>query len=129
LNRTVADALLSVHRSYLGSLRPLLSDGRIHGLAHITGGGIPGNLPRTLGPGLGARIDTESWEIPRLFQALQEGGRVATEEMFRVFNMGVGMIVIVPDSAAQGIADDLAAAGEGSWILGEVVEGEGVELT
>lgn len=128
LNRTVADALLSVHRSYLGSLRPLLSEGRIHGLAHITGGGIPGNLPRTLGPGLGARIDTESWEIPPLFQALQEGGRVATEEMFRVFNMGVGMIVIVPVSEAQGIADDLAAAGEGSWILGEVVEGEGVEL-
>ncbi|MGW8267274.1 MAG: phosphoribosylformylglycinamidine cyclo-ligase [Longimicrobiales bacterium] len=129
LNRTVGDALLSVHRSYLHSLRPLLSEGRIHGLAHITGGGIPGNLPRSLGPGLGARIDAGSWEIPPLFQVLQQGGMVATEEMFRVFNMGVGMIVIVPGSEAQGVADDLAAAGEGSWMLGEVVEGEGVRLT
>jgi phosphoribosylformylglycinamidine cyclo-ligase len=128
MNRTVGDALLSIHRSYLPSLRPHLASGRIHGLAHITGGGIPGNLPRTLGPGQGARIDTGSWEIPPLFRTLQEGGRVATAEMFRVFNMGVGMIVIAPGPEAEGVADDLAAAGERSWILGEVVQGEGVEL-
>jgi len=128
VSRTVDDALLSVHRSYLRSLRPLLSAGRVHGLAHITGGGIPGNLPRSLRVGQGARVDTGSWEIPPLFQTLQRGGRVATDEMFRVFNMGVGMIVIVPGPEAQGVADDLAAAGERSWILGDVVEGEGVEL-
>jgi phosphoribosylformylglycinamidine cyclo-ligase len=128
MNRTVEDALLSIHRSYLPSLRPHLASGRIHGLAHITGGGIPGNLPRTLGSGQGAHIDTASWEIPPLFRTLQEGGRVATAEMFRVFNMGVGMIVIAPGAEAQGVADDLAASGERSWILGEVVEGEGVEL-
>ena len=128
LNQTVEDALLSVHRSYLRALRPLLGEDRIHGLAHITGGGIPGNLPRTLGPGQGARVHAESWDVPPLFQALEEGGRVARDEMFRVFNMGVGMIVIAPASDARGVADVLAAAGERSWILGEVVEGEGVEL-
>jgi len=128
LERTVEEALLAVHRSYLPSLRPLLASGHLHGLAHITGGGIPGNLPRTLGDGQGARIRKNSWEIPPLFRILQEGGRVAAEEMFRVFNMGVGMIVIAPPNQAQGVANDLAAAGERSWILGEVVKGEGVEL-
>jgi phosphoribosylformylglycinamidine cyclo-ligase len=128
LERTVEEALLAVHRSYLPSLRPLLASGHLHGLAHITGGGIPGNLPRTLGAGQGARILKSSWEIPPLFRTLQEGGRVAADEMFRVFNMGVGMIVITPPDQAQGVADDLAAAGERSWILGEVVKGEGVEL-
>ena len=128
LNKTVEDALLAVHRAYLPALRPRLADGRIRGLAHITGGGIPGNLPRTLGSGQRARIDTESWEVPAIFRALQDGGRIATPEMYRVFNMGVGMIAIVSPEDAQGVADDLAAAGERSWILGDVAEGEGVEL-
>jgi phosphoribosylformylglycinamidine cyclo-ligase len=128
LDRTVEDALLAVHRSYLPSLRPILATGRIHGLAHITGGGIPGNLPRTLGTGQGARIHTASWEIPPVFMALQEGGKVAAAEMFRVFNMGVGMIVISPPAEADAVANDLAAAGERSWILGEVVTGAGVEF-
>ncbi|MFH1764366.1 MAG: phosphoribosylformylglycinamidine cyclo-ligase [Gemmatimonadota bacterium] len=128
LGRTVGDALLAVHRSYSASLRPLLDQERIHGLAHITGGGIPGNLPRILTKGQGARIDTQSWEIPALFRVLQEGGRVATNEMFRVFNMGVGMIVITAAGKADSVANDLAAAGERSWILGEVVDGGGVEL-
>jgi phosphoribosylformylglycinamidine cyclo-ligase len=128
VDRTVGDALLAIHKSYLSSIRPLLGMGRLRGLAHITGGGILGNLPRTLPEGLGARISLDSWEIPPLFRALQEGGRVAHREMFRVFNMGVGMIVIVPEEEARGVTDDLAAAGEASWILGKVVEGEGVEL-
>jgi len=128
LERTVQDALLAVHRSYLPSLRKTLVAGRVHGLAHITGGGIPGNLPRALGPGQGARVHTGSWEVPPLFQALQNAGKVATEEMFRVFNMGVGMIVISSRDHADAVANELAAAGERSWILGEVVEGAGVEL-
>jgi len=128
LDRTVGDALLAIHKSYLSSIRPLLGRGRLRGLAHITGGGILGNLPRTLPEGLGARISLDSWEIPPLFRALQKGGRVAHNEMFRVFNMGVGMIVIVGEEDAGGVADDLAAVGETSWILGKVVEGEGVEL-
>ncbi|MFC1575752.1 phosphoribosylformylglycinamidine cyclo-ligase [Gemmatimonadota bacterium] len=126
---TVADALLAIHRSYLPALRPHLGGERIRALAHITGSGIPGNLPRTLGPGQGAVVDTATWEVPAVFRLLQEGGRVATQEMFRAFNMGVGMVVIAGAHEAQGVADDLAAAGEEAWILGEVVEGEGVRLT
>jgi phosphoribosylformylglycinamidine cyclo-ligase len=128
LERTVHEVLLAVHRSYLPSLREPLVTGRIHGLAHITGGGIPGNLPRALGPGQGARIEAGTWEVPPLFQALQDAGKVATAEMFRVFNMGVGMIVISSREHADAVATDLAAAGERSWILGEVVEGFGVEF-
>jgi len=128
LGKTVAEALLAVHRSYLPSLRPLLSGDQIHGLAHITGGGIPGNLPRVLSDGLGASIQVQSWEIPALFRVLQDGGRVATDEMYRVFNMGVGMIVITAPEAADSVANNLAAAGERSWIMGEVKEGEGVDL-
>jgi phosphoribosylformylglycinamidine cyclo-ligase len=128
LGATVADALLAIHRSYLASLRPLLRREQVHGLAHITGGGIPGNLPRSLGPGQGARVRTDSWEVPPLFRVLQEGGRVAEEEMFRVFNMGVGMIAIVAPEDAESVRAELAVAGESSWILGEVVEGKGVEV-
>jgi phosphoribosylformylglycinamidine cyclo-ligase len=128
LDRTVGDALLSIHKSYLPSLWPLLEAGRIRGLAHITGGGITGNLPRILPQGLGARVSLESWEVPPVFRILQEGGRVAETEMFRAFNMGVGMVVIVSQDEAQNVADDLAAMGETSWILGQIVRGEGVEL-
>jgi phosphoribosylformylglycinamidine cyclo-ligase len=126
VDRTVADALLAVHKTYLPPLRHHLGSGRVRGLAHITGGGIPGNLPRILGKGLGARIERESWAVPPLFQALQDAGRVSEEEMFRVFNMGVGMVVVASPEDAEPMANELAAAGEGSWILGEVIEGEGV---
>jgi len=128
LGKTVAESLLAIHRSYSASVRPMLDSNRLHALAHVTGGGIPGNLPRVLGDGLGARIDASSWEFPPLFQVLQGGGKIALEEMFRVFNMGVGMIVIAPPDDADSVANDLAAAGEVSWILGEVTEGGGVEL-
>ncbi len=126
--RTVADALLAVHRSYLPAVRPLLGEDALRGLAHITGGGIPGNLPRILPNGLGARIDGASWEVPAVFRALQEGGRVTEMEMFRVFNMGVGMIMVVPPEKTDEVSSRLAASGETSWVLGQVVAGEGVAL-
>jgi phosphoribosylformylglycinamidine cyclo-ligase len=128
LGTTVGEALLAVHRSYLTSIGSLLEGGRVHALAHITGGGIPGNLPRVLGDGMGAKIDSGSWEVPAIFRVLQEGGRVSASEMFRVFNMGVGMIVIAAPDQADSVANDLAAAGETSWILGEVGPGGEVEL-
>jgi phosphoribosylformylglycinamidine cyclo-ligase len=128
LGRTVGEALLAVHKSYFPSIKPMLGSSRLHGLAHITGGGIPGNLPRVLPHGLGARIDTESWEVPPLFRILQEGGNVSNQEMFRVFNMGVGMIVITAPEATDAVANELAAAGETSWVLGEVHRGGGVKL-
>ncbi len=128
VGRTVGEALLAVHRSYLASLRGPLDAGRIRGLAHVTGGGIPGNLPRSLPRGLGAVVWRESWDPPPLFRLLQEAGRVDAAEMYRVFNMGVGMIVIAPPEGAEALSDEFAAAGERSWILGEVVEGEGIRF-
>jgi phosphoribosylformylglycinamidine cyclo-ligase len=125
---TVAQALLRVHRSYLPQLRPHLEAGKIRAMAHVTGGGIPGNLPRSLPEGLGARIRRASWEIPPLFRTLAELGGVEEEEMFRVFNMGVGMLVVVAPEDAEAMLEALQGAGEAAWEIGEVVEGEGVTL-
>lgn len=125
-DRTVADVLLDVHRSYLNALKPILETGAIRGLAHITGGGIPGNLPRILGAELGARVDLSSWEVPNTFKVLGDAGRVDRDEMLRVFNMGVGMIVVTsPDDADQVLAD-LREGGSAPWVMGEVEAGEGV---
>lgn len=122
----VADVLLEVHRSYLTPLMPLLEAGRIHGLAHITGGGIPGNLPRVLPEGLGARVDRSSWRPPALFRVLERAGGVDHDEMYRVFNMGVGMIAVVAADAAADVMAELEAAGERPWVLGRIEAGEGV---
>lgn len=125
---TVADTLLAVHRSYLGPLTPELARGTVRGLAHVTGGGIPGNLPRSLGPGLGARVDRASWRPPSVFTVLAQSGGVEREEMYRVFNMGVGMLVVVAPEEADGLVSRLRTWGEEAWIAGEVVPGSGVEL-
>ncbi|MDT8340422.1 MAG: phosphoribosylformylglycinamidine cyclo-ligase [Longimicrobiales bacterium] len=126
LGRPVADVLLAVHRSYLGPLLPLLDAGRLHGLAHVTGGGIPGNLPRILPAGLGAVVDRGSWTVPPLFRLLQRAGGVERDEMYRVFNMGVGMIAVVAAADADTVMADLREAGEAVWVLGEVEAGSGV---
>ncbi len=127
-DETVAQALLRVHRSYLPQLRPHLEGGRIRAMAHITGGGIPGNLPRSLPEGLGAEIRTASWEVPALFRTLSELGGVEEGEMYRVFNMGVGMLVVVAPDDAEGMLSALQQAGEDAWEAGVVVEGGGVRL-
>jgi phosphoribosylformylglycinamidine cyclo-ligase len=128
LGETAGEALLSVHRSYLGLLRDELEAGRIRALAHITGGGIPGNLPRSLPEGLGARVKRDSWTVPPIFAALQELGGVDDGEMLRVFNMGVGMILVVSPDEAPGMLDRLARSGEDAWILGNVEAGTGVDF-
>ena len=119
------EVLLRVHRSYLAPVWPLLEQGWIRAMAHVTGGGIAGNLPRVLPGGLGARVDCGSWTVPNVFRRLAEGGEVATREMYRVFNMGVGMILVVsPDREAE----VLGVLGDDAWGVGEVVRGSGVEL-
>jgi phosphoribosylformylglycinamidine cyclo-ligase len=123
LGESVADVLLRVHRSYLQTLWPLLGGEVIRGLAHITGGGLLDNLPRILPPDLAVRIDRSSWEIPGLFRVLQEGGNVAETEMFRAFNMGVGMIVVTAPEDATGVLETLTRDGEKPWRIGEVVTG------
>jgi phosphoribosylformylglycinamidine cyclo-ligase len=126
LDRTVSEVLLDVHRSYLGSVMPLLDEDLVHGLAHITGGGIPGNLPRVLPEGLGAVVDRASWTPPPVFRVLGRAGGVERGEMYRVFNMGVGMIVIVPAPEVERALDRLEEAGGEPWVLGRVEAGSGV---
>ena len=125
-DRTVGEVLLDVHRSYLGVLKPILEADTIRGLAHITGGGIPGNLPRILGAELGARVDLSSWEVPDVFRVLEQAGGVARDEMLRVFNMGVGMIVVTSLDDVDGVMSALCEGGSKPWVLGEVETGAGV---
>ncbi len=120
---STADVLLRVHRSYLPALKPVLS--RIHAMAHITGGGLPGNLNRALPPSLDAVVDTRSWTVPNLFSRLQQAGGVERMEMFRAFNMGVGMVVICDRGDVQSLVDSARSAGVQAWLLGEVVPGSG----
>ncbi len=125
LNGTVGDALLAPHRSYLRVVAPLLERGYAKGLAHITGGGITENLPRALPSGCAAHIDRRSWHVPPLFSLLQQRGAIAPDEMFRAFNMGVGLVVVCGATDAERVLDAIAAAGEsGAWRVGAVVSGD-----
>jgi phosphoribosylformylglycinamidine cyclo-ligase len=127
---SVGEVLLREHRSYLHSIQPLLERGLIHGLAHITGGGLLDNLPRVLPAGLSARIDTSSWEVPNVFQLLQREGGVERDEMYRAFNMGVGMAAVVGAEHAEAVLRSLRDAGETAWVAGEIVDGgAGVHLS
>jgi phosphoribosylformylglycinamidine cyclo-ligase len=122
-DRSVGEVLLAIHRSYLALMKPLLS--KVHAMAHITGGGIPGNLNRVLPPGLNAVVDTTSWQIPNVFQRLQAAGGVERSEMFRTFNMGVGMVVIVAESECSSVIAGAEAVGIRAWPLGGVTAGSG----
>ena len=127
---SVADVLLRVHRSYLAALVPVLDqavggDDHVHAMAHITGGGIPGNLNRALPDSLDAIVETATWEVPNAFQVLERAGEVPRDEMFRAFNMGVGMIVVTSASGAEAIVASAAAAGVNAWRLGRVQPGSG----
>jgi phosphoribosylformylglycinamidine cyclo-ligase len=120
LGETVGAALLRPHRTYLHAVTPLLDSGWIKGMAHITGGGIPENLPRALPDGRGFRIDDKSWVVPPLFRWLQRAGGVADAEMFRAFNMGVGLIIVCAASHADEVLGRLRSTGDHPWLLGHV---------
>jgi phosphoribosylformylglycinamidine cyclo-ligase len=128
LGTTVGQALLSPHRGYLGALEPLLERRKVRALVHITGGGFPGNVPRVLPPGLGARIRTTSWPVPPLFRLIQAGGKVPDAEMYRTFNLGVGMIVVVGPDDLHEVEHSLERRGETSYVVGHVERGSGVVL-
>ena len=120
---SVADVLLRIHRTYLPILKPVLS--RIHGMAHITGGGLPGNVSRVLPDTLDAQIESSSWQVPNLFVQLEQAGQVARAEMYRTFNMGVGMVVITDDAGASAIEASATSAHIASFRLGRMVRGTG----
>jgi phosphoribosylformylglycinamidine cyclo-ligase len=122
LDRSVADVLLEVHRSYFRSVLPVIS--QLHGLAHITGGGIPGNLVRILPPGCEAVVDPERWDLPPLFTTLQQAGGISTEEMRDVFNLGVGLIAVLPPQAVPAAQAAAEADGVATWTMGEIRPGE-----
>jgi phosphoribosylformylglycinamidine cyclo-ligase len=127
IGTTVADALLAVHRSYLEAIGPLLAEsGLIKGLAHITGGGITDNLPRILPAGVGARIDRRAWEVPALFRFLGEAGRVPVADMYRSFNMGIGLIIACRPADAARVMTMLEGHGEAPRVVGELIPGERV---
>ena len=125
LGRTIGEALLEPHRSYLPFIRPLLDGGRIKGMAHITGGGITDNLPRVLPHGTSAIVDASSWEVPAIFKWLQRNGQVPIDDMMRTFNMGIGLIIVVARDKAESLIDELAArGGREARVIGDVVAGE-----
>ena len=123
--KTVADALLAVHRSYLAPVMPLVKAHRLVAMAHITGGGLTDNLPRVLPGHLDAVIDTASWTVPALFTFLADKAQMPIDDARRSFNLGVGMVLIARRAEVDGVLADLKAAGEAAWILGELAAGEG----
>jgi phosphoribosylformylglycinamidine cyclo-ligase len=124
LGVTVGEALLEPHRSYLPVIKPLLASGLIKGMAHITGGGITDNLPRIFPRGTAAVIDRSAWQVPAIFEWLQQTGNVPDQDMLRTFNMGIGLIVACEESDADRLLTALAAAGEpGATPIGRVVSG------
>jgi phosphoribosylformylglycinamidine cyclo-ligase len=121
---TVAEALLAVHRSYYRTITPVL--GRMHGLAHITGGGIAGNLVRILPQACTATVDPGTWDLPPLFQTLQQAGQISTQEMREVFNLGVGLVAVLPPDAVTAAQAAATTDGVTTWVMGEIQRGRGV---
>lgn len=123
LGRSLGEALLEPHRCYYPAVEPVLP--LLKGIAHITGGGLGGNIPRILPQGLAVRIRRDSWKVPPIFSLIQKQGNINDQEMFLVFNMGVGLVLICSPSRAQ----DMVAAIPGAWLLGEVTRQRGNERT
>lgn len=117
---TVGEALLRVHRSYLHTIQKLLAQDLAHAFVHVTGGGIPGNTARVIPDGLRFGVDYEAWERPPLFQLIQKVGNVPEEDMRRTFNLGIGLIAIVPGDQAEQAVAMLKEGGEQPILMGQV---------
>jgi phosphoribosylformylglycinamidine cyclo-ligase len=128
LGRTLGEELLTPTRIYSDTVQSLLRNLRIHGLAHVTGGGIEDNILRVIPKACSIRLFKNSWEVPLVFSFLQEAGQVKDREMMRTFNNGIGMIAVVPETGTQEVIERLEAMGEKAWVIGEIVEaGDGEE--
>ncbi len=128
LGRTMGEELLKVHREYLSVLDPFLSDPRVHGLAHITGGGLFDNVLRILPEGCQAHIEKAAWEPPPIFQLLRSLGNLSDDEAYRVFNMGVGMVVAVDPDASDELLASLGRDDAPAFVIGEARLGESAVL-
>lgn len=123
LGRPLGEELLTPTRLYPKIILPLLDRFGIKGIVHITGGGFQENIPRALPEGLMVRVDPASWEIPPIFQMLQKWGNVDKAEMFRTFNMGLGLVMIIPAKEADNLVDDLVQAGQAPKLIGRLEKG------
>jgi phosphoribosylformylglycinamidine cyclo-ligase len=127
LHRPVGEVYGEPHRAYVREIEALRGAVEVRGMAHVTGGGLVGNLPRALG-GLGARLDAGSWEEPAVFRLIRSLGDVREDEMRRVFNLGVGFCAVVPAESAEDGLEAIRRAGCEAWRIGEVVTERGVEF-
>ncbi len=123
LGKTLGDELLVPTKLYPKSCLPLIEKFDIRGMVHITGGGFYENIPRVLPEGCGVEVNTEAWPVPKIFELVKQWGNVAWPEMYRTFNMGIGMILVVPESEVTAIQENLTARGEASYVIGHVTDG------
>ncbi|MBN2135370.1 MAG: phosphoribosylformylglycinamidine cyclo-ligase [Acidobacteria bacterium] len=121
--KTVGETLLEVHKSYLKTVSPLLDKDLVHGIAHITGGGLEGNVQRIIPDGLTAEIETNSWKTLPVFDYIEKKGGIKRVEMFRVFNMGIGMTVFVPEKAVADAKQILNDMSQEFYIIGSMKKG------
>jgi phosphoribosylformylglycinamidine cyclo-ligase len=128
LGKTLGEELLTPTKIYVKTILHLLSRVSVRGMAHITGGGLPENLPRILPPGLGVQLDKSAWAVPPIFSLIQKRGAVPEAEMYRTFNMGIGFVCLVSPEAAEKACASLEEAGEQPVIIGQVTHGAGVRL-
>ena len=127
LDRPLGEVLLDPTRIYAKQVLTLVKEFPIKGIAHITGGGITENLPRIFPQGVRAKIDRKAWTVPAIFQVLSKLGQVEREEMYRVFNMGIGLILVVPSPSAAAVLKKAAELGDHGWKIGEIVASSGAE--
>lgn len=126
-NQTFGEALLAVHKSFLKPVAKLLERKvKITGMAHITGGGFPDNIPRVLPKAVNAEIDRSAWEVPTIFKFIQNQGKVDRDEMYRVFNMGIGYVVILPKNQLEKATNILKAQHQSYSVIGVIRKGSGV---
>lgn len=123
LGRTVGEELITPTRIYVRAVLPLLAKYTIKGMAHITGGGLTENIPRVLPAGVKVVLDRKTWPVLPIFQLIQQIGQVDEAEMLRTFNMGIGMVLVVPPAEAESIRQELASQGEQAYLIGKVAEG------
>ena len=127
-NRNTALQMLTPTKIYVKSVLPLVNKFNIHGIAHITGGGLYDNIERILPKGVQAVICKGSWKVLEIFRRIQKKGKISDREMFRTFNMGIGMVLIVPKESERKIVRDLKKSGERAYLIGEIKKGKGVVI-
>jgi phosphoribosylformylglycinamidine cyclo-ligase len=120
LGMTLGESLLKIHRSYLRPIEAISGLSALHGLAHITGGGIEGNTRRIVPPTLELQLDWQSWQRPPIFELIQKLGNVPEEDMRRAFNLGIGLVIVAGKRGASGLMETLRSAGEQPMVIGEI---------